>query len=89
MEPTPKSSSCNSADLQPGEEIEVDFTFECWLTPHTYTVTIATQDKDGSSHDWLDDAITFDVVSERQAAGVTNLRAEIECRKISPHVAAH
>ena len=55
----------------------------------TYTVTIATQDKDGSSHDWLDDAITFDVVSERQAAGVTNLRAEIECRKISPHLAAH
>jgi ABC-type polysaccharide/polyol phosphate transport system ATPase subunit len=73
----------------PGEEIEVDFTFECWLTPHTYTVTIATQDKDGSSHDWLDDAITFDVVSERQAAGVTNLRAEIECRKISQHLATH
>jgi ABC-type polysaccharide/polyol phosphate transport system ATPase subunit len=75
--------------FEPGEEIEVDFTFECWLTPHTYTVTIATQDNDGSSHDWLDDAITFDVVSERQAAGVTNLRAEIECRKISPHLAAH
>jgi len=73
----------------PGEEVEVDFTFECWLTPHTYTVTVATQDKDGSSHDWLDDAITFDVVSERQAAGVTNLRAEVECRRISPHVAAH
>jgi ABC-type polysaccharide/polyol phosphate transport system ATPase subunit len=69
-----------------GEEIEVDFAFECWLTPHTYTVTVATQDKDGSSHDWLDDAITFDVVSERQAAGVTNLRAEIECRRVeAPH----
>ena len=72
----------------PGDEIEVDFTFECWLTPHTYTVTIATQDKDGSSHDWLDDAITFDVVSERQAAGVTNLRAEIECRRINLHESA-
>jgi lipopolysaccharide transport system ATP-binding protein len=65
-----------------GEEIDVDFTFECWLTPHTYTVTVATQDKDGSSQDWLDDAITFDVVSDRQAAGVTNLRAEIECRRV-------
>jgi lipopolysaccharide transport system ATP-binding protein len=66
----------------PGQQNEVDFSFECWLTPHTYTVTVATQDDDGSSHDWLDDAITFDVVSQRQAAGVTNLRASIECRRL-------
>ena len=65
-----------------GEQIEVDFTFCCWLTPHTYTVTVATQSADGSSHDWLDDVITFDVVSSRLAAGVTNLRAAIECRRM-------
>ncbi len=69
--------------FDPGEELDIDFTFECWLTPHQYTVTVATQYLDGSSHDWLDDVITFDVLSNRQAAGVTDLRASVEWRKIS------
>lgn len=72
--------------FQPGEELEIDFNFECWLTPHTYTVTVATQYLDGSSHDWLDDVITFDVLSNRVAAGVTDLRAQIEWRKNVPHL---
>ena len=72
--------------FRPGEELEIDFTFECWLTPHTYTVTVATQYLDGSSHDWLDDVITFDVLSNRVAAGVTDLRAQIEWRKNVPHL---
>ena len=67
--------------FQPKEELEIDFSFECWLTPHQYTVTVATQYLDGSSHDWLDDVITFDVLSKRYAAGVTDLRAQIEWRK--------
>ena len=37
-------------------------------------------DADGSSHDWLDDAIAFDVVDTRVAAGVANLRAKVEWR---------
>lgn len=65
---------------QPGEELEVDFRFECWLTPQQYTLTVATQNPDGSSHDWLDDVIAFDVVDARAAAGVANLRAQIEWR---------
>ena len=44
-------------------------------------MTVATQYLDGSSHDWLDDVITFDVLARRQAAGVTDLRAEIKWRK--------
>src|SRR5450432_1080248 len=67
--------------FDPGEELSVDFSFECWLTPHQYTVTVATQYLDGSSHDWLDDVITFDVLARRQAAGVTDLRAEITWSK--------
>jgi ABC-type polysaccharide/polyol phosphate transport system ATPase subunit len=68
--------------FEAGEELEIDFTFECWLTPQQYTVTVATQHPDGSSHDWLDDVITFDVVSRRVAAGVADLRAKIECRRV-------
>ena len=67
-------------DLQPGDELQVDFRIECWLTPQSYTLTVATQSADGSSHDWLDDAIAFDVVDTRVAAGVANLRAKIEWR---------
>jgi len=65
----------------PGEELDIDFQFDCWLTPQQYTVTVATQYTDGSSHDWLDDVIAFEVISSRQAAGVTDLRAEIAWRK--------
>ena len=63
-----------------GDELEVDFRIECWLTPQSYTLTVATQNADGSSHDWLDDAIAFDVVDTRVAAGVANLRAKVEWR---------
>jgi lipopolysaccharide transport system ATP-binding protein len=67
-------------DFQPGDELEVDFRMECWLTPQSYTLTVATQNSDGTSHDWLDDAIAFDVVDTRIAAGVANLRAQITWR---------
>jgi len=67
-------------DFQAGDELEVDFRLECWLTPQEYTLTAATQNADGTSHDWLDDAIAFEVVAPRVAAGVANLRAQVEWR---------
>ena len=67
-------------DFEAGDELEVDFRIECWLTPQQYTLTVATQNPDGSSHDWLDDAIAFEVVDTRVAAGVANLRAKVEWR---------
>jgi lipopolysaccharide transport system ATP-binding protein len=67
--------------FEAGEELDIDFQFECWLTPQHYTVTVATQYSDGSSHDWLDDVLSFEVLARRQAAGVTDLRAQIQWRK--------
>jgi hypothetical protein len=67
-------------DFQPGDELELDFQFECWLTPQSYTLTVATQNADGTSHDWLDDVIAFEVVDRRVAAGVANLKAQIQWR---------
>ena len=63
--------------FEAGEELDIQFQFECWLTPQHYTVTVATQYPDGSSHDWLDDVVAFDVVDTRSAAGVSNLRAKV------------
>jgi lipopolysaccharide transport system ATP-binding protein len=80
------NTSIEQVDLgafQRGEELEIDFRFECWLTPQQYTVTVATQYSDGSSHDWLDDVLAFEVISNRIAAGVTDLRAKIEWRKMA------
>ena len=67
-------------NFEAGDELEVDFHLDCSLTPQTYTLTVATQNSDGTSHDWLDDAIAFDVVDARAAAGVANLKATVEWR---------
>jgi len=64
-----------------GEVLEVKFAFDCWLAPQEYTITVATQSLDGSSHDWLDDVIAFQVVAERYTAGVANLHARVMARK--------
>ena len=73
-------------DFEAGEELEVDFRFECWLTPQQYTLTVATQNPDGSSHDWLDDVVAFDVVDTRSAAGVANLQGEGGMARITVRV---
>lgn len=67
-------------DFRAGDQLEVDFRLECWLTPQQYTLTVATQNADGTSHDWLDDAVAFEVVDTRMSAGVANLRAQVEWR---------
>jgi lipopolysaccharide transport system ATP-binding protein len=65
-----------------GESIEVTFRFACRLTAQEYTLTVATQSHDGTSHDWLDDVLTFQVVDTRRAAGVANLEARVSSRKL-------
>jgi ABC-type polysaccharide/polyol phosphate transport system ATPase subunit len=71
-------------DFGAGDELDLEFQFECWLAPQQYTLTVATQNPDGSSHDWLDDVLAFEVVDSRALAGVANLRAKIEWQKKDP-----
>jgi lipopolysaccharide transport system ATP-binding protein len=68
-------------DFEVGEELDIQFSFDCWLTPQEYTLTVATQSADGSSHDWVDDAIAFEIVDAKTMAGVANLRAEVKWTK--------
>lgn len=65
---------------RPGDILHVDFHFNCWLAPQEYTLTIATQHPDGSSHDWLDEALAFTVVAPHYTAGVANLHARAVAR---------
>jgi len=67
-----------------GDTLEVDFHFRCWLAPQEYTLTVATQHPDGSSHDWLDEALSFTVVASRFTAGVANLNARAVARVRKP-----
>lgn len=68
-------------DCAAGEIAEVDFQFEAWLGPREYTLTVAVQNGDGTSHDWVDDAIAFEVIDPRPLAGVANLRARVSVKK--------
>jgi ABC-type polysaccharide/polyol phosphate transport system ATPase subunit len=69
--------------VKAGELLEVTFAFHCWLAPQEYTITVATQSLDGSSHDWLDDALTFQVVDDRYTSGVANLHARVTAQRRS------
>ena len=64
-----------------GEEVEVDFHFECLLAQQDYTITAATQHWDGSSQDWLDDVLSFRVIDPKGAAGMASFRTEVRWRK--------
>jgi len=45
--------------------------------------TNVTQNADGTSHDWMDDVLAFEVVDSHVRAGVANLRAEIAWQRKS------
>src|ERR1700676_3715714 len=64
-----------------GETVTVTFQFLCDLCPHAYTITLASHGRDGTAHDWLEDAVAFTVTDERYTAGVANLRAKVVVEK--------
>jgi lipopolysaccharide transport system ATP-binding protein len=66
-----------------GEIFEADFTFDCLLTRQDYTLTVATQYREGYSQDWLDDVISFSVVDSREVAGLANLKTKVEWRRFN------
>lgn len=65
-----------------GERFEVEFGFDCALTRQDYTLTAATQYREGYSQDWLDDALQFSVVDTREVAGLANFKTRVEWRRV-------
>jgi ABC-type methionine transport system ATPase subunit len=66
-----------------GDTVRLDFAFRCDLCNNEYTLTIASHDRDGTAHDWVDDALAFVVADSRYTAGVANLRATVEVSKVA------
>lgn len=67
--------------VEAGEEVEVEFVFDCLLAAHEYTLTAATQNWDGTSQDWLDDVLSFRVTDRRAVAGVASLPVRVDVRR--------
>ncbi len=65
------------------ENFEVEFTFDCLLTRQDYTLTVATQYREGYSQDWLDDVISFTVTDARDVAGLANFKTKVNWRRVS------
>jgi lipopolysaccharide transport system ATP-binding protein len=70
------------------DKVEVTFTFDCWLAPDTYTITLAVHSLDAISFDWLDDVLFFQVVSQTTMDGVANLNARITARALTSDAGA-
>jgi lipopolysaccharide transport system ATP-binding protein len=66
-----------------GETFEVEFTFDCLLTRQDYTLTVATQYREGFSQDWLDDVVAFSVMDSRDVAGLANFKTKVNWRRIT------
>jgi len=60
-----------------GDTVETTFSFNCWLAPDLYSVSIAVHSPTAVSFDWMDGALFFRVFSDIPIEGVANLNATI------------
>ena len=67
-------------DFAPGERLRLSFEVGCLLAAGEYTLTLAMQHSDGTSHDWVDDAVMVTVVNPRALAGLASLPVTISRR---------
>jgi lipopolysaccharide transport system ATP-binding protein len=54
---------------------ETTFSFNCWLAPDLYSISIAVHSPNAVSFDWMDGVLFFRVISEIAIEGVANLNA--------------
>jgi lipopolysaccharide transport system ATP-binding protein len=73
-----KVEGVDLGDFAAGDSVVVRFAFRCFLTRQEYTLTVASQHSTGGSQDWLDDALLFTVVDDRDTAGVASFRTQID-----------
>ena len=61
-----------------GARMETTFSFNCWVAPDLYSISIAVHSANAVSFDWLDGALFFRVISAIPIEGVANLNATVE-----------
>lgn len=60
-----------------GTRTETTFSFNCWVAPDLYSISIAVHSANAVSFDWLDGALFFRVISAIPIEGVANLNATV------------
>lgn len=71
-----------------GERVETTFSFNCWLAPDLYSISIAVHSPNSVSFDWMDGVLFFRVFSEIAIEGVANLNAHATTKTIGAEVTA-
>ena len=61
-----------------GSVVTTEFSFTGPLARNQYTLTAASQYGDGTAQHWIDDALTFQIQTTRNVAGVLNLPIRVE-----------
>lgn len=69
--------------LKRGERVETTFSFNCWLAPDLYSISIAVHGSNSVSFDWMDGALFFRVFSDIPIEGVANLNARATTESLS------
>ena len=77
-----KIEMANVTPVNVGEGIQFEFEFVCSLPRNEYTLTVASQNLDGSSQDWRDDVLSFAVSNAKDIAGLVQLDTTIRFRPL-------
>jgi homopolymeric O-antigen transport system ATP-binding protein len=64
-----------SGIIKNGSRVETTFSFNAWLAPDLYSISIAVHSPEAVSFDWLDGSLFFRVISGIPIEGVANLNA--------------
>ncbi|MEJ7615635.1 MAG: Wzt carbohydrate-binding domain-containing protein [Pyrinomonadaceae bacterium] len=75
----------DAGPLARGAVVEATFSFDCWLAPDSFSLTVAAHSPAAESYDWLDGALFFRVVSQIQHDGIANLNAAVTTRILTGH----
>lgn len=70
--------------LAGGEHVTVEYAFPMNLLDGVYSATVAVHSSDLTSHDWIDEALYFEVVGAPEALGLANLQATARALKGEP-----
>ncbi len=68
--------------VEPGDVVEANFSFNCWLAPDNYSIAVAAHSVDAISFDWLDGTLFFQTMSSTPMEGVANLDGTATTRKV-------
>lgn len=63
--------------VKPGQLLHIRFHLPFHLSRQEYTLTVAAQNPDGSSQDWIDDAISFTIIDPKDTAGLLQVPTRI------------